>query len=431
MRSIRVLRISLVALLLLGLMPLYASSARAQIAPPPPPAYGQAELDRLLAPIALYPDALLSQILMAATYPLEVAEAANWSRRFPGLSGDAAVRAVQDRDWDPSVKSLVAFPNVLQRMGDNPEWTRSLGSAFLEQEPYVMETIQQLRQRARAAGTLSSDERQRVIEDGGRLRIEPVRTEIVYVPYYDPWLAYGAWRWPSHPPVAWAPWPGYAVARPGLFVAWGPAIRLSLGFFFGGFDWQHQHVNVVHVNNYYINRPAVVYKPGRSPVQPMHPGRWRHDAKHRHGLAYADPALVRSPAGPAHLTPPAQITPAPAAAPPPVVSAPLPVAAAPVAIKPVPPPVSAATKTAQFAAKAPHPYYPRAAGSYTAEPAPRNGYPSPARQLQLEQGKERREQARKTNEPSPAQRQQTKQDKGRRGEPEYRQEPRKHRPKPE
>ena len=134
----RALSAALAASLLLG-APLLAPSAHAlegQHQATQHQAYSQAELDRMLAPIALYPDALLSQILMAATYPLEVVEAARWTRSYPGLRGDEAVRAVQDRDWDPSVKSLVAFPNILQRMDENLDWTRSLGDAFLEQEPY-------------------------------------------------------------------------------------------------------------------------------------------------------------------------------------------------------------------------------------------------------------------------------------------------------
>src|SRR5262245_9167471 len=114
--------------------------------------YSQAELDQMLAPIALYPDPLLSQILMASTYPLEVADAAQWTRANPGLQGDAAVQAVRNEDWDPSVQSLVAFPQVLQRMDENPAWTRALGDAFLAQQPHVMDTVQQLRQREYAAG---------------------------------------------------------------------------------------------------------------------------------------------------------------------------------------------------------------------------------------------------------------------------------------
>src|SRR5512142_1269857 len=135
------------------------SFAQYEGAPPPPPppagvstpaqpAFSQPELDQMLAPIALYPDPLLSQILMASTYPLEIVEAARWSRANPSLKGDDAVRAVQQRDWDPSVKSLVAFPQILQMMDEKLDWTERLGDAFLAQEAQVMDTVQNLRQKA-------------------------------------------------------------------------------------------------------------------------------------------------------------------------------------------------------------------------------------------------------------------------------------------
>jgi hypothetical protein len=273
-------------LLLAGVLLIAQSSAFAQ----PKPAYTQQELDQMLAPIALYPDPLLSQILMASTYPLEVLEAAAWTRAYPGLSGDVAVRAVADRDWDPSVKSLVAFPQVLARMVEQFDWTRNLGDAFLAQEPHVMDTIQTLRQRAQAAGTLQSDERQRVFASGPMLVIEPARPQVVYVPYYDPHVVYGPWWWPAHPPVYWAPWPGYAVVhRPGLRAgfAWGSPIGVSLGFFFGTLDWHHRHVRVVHVNNYYYRRPAAV---NHVYVRNAAPGRWQHEPRRE---APAAAAIVR------------------------------------------------------------------------------------------------------------------------------------------
>lgn len=249
-------------------LPLAAGPARA--------AYSQAELDQMLAPIALYPDPLLSQVLMASTYPQEVAEAARWSRAHPGVKGDAAVRMVQDQDWDPSVKSLVAFPQVLARMDENPEWTRRLGDAFIVQEPVVMETIQGLRRRAEDAGQLASDDRMRVVRRAQAIVIEPASPQYIYVPYYDPWIVYGPWWWPAYPPFAWAPWPGYVRAyRPGLSVGfwWGAPVGISVGFFFGGVDWPRHHVSVVRVDNYYVrsvNRDVVVT-----------PGRWRHDYWHR------------------------------------------------------------------------------------------------------------------------------------------------------
>jgi len=266
-------------LALLVALPLVAGQARA--------AYSQAELDQMLAPIALYPDPLLSQVLMASTYPLEVVEAARWSRANPGLQGDAAVRMVQERDWDPSVKSLVAFPQILRRMDENLEWTRSLGEAFMVQEPVVMETVQALRRRAQAAGQLVSDDRVRVVEEAQSILVVPANPQLIYVPYYDPWVAYGPWWWPAYPPIAWAPWPGYVRAyRPGLSVGfwWGAPVGISVGFFFGGVDWYQRQVRVVHVNNYYV-RPVVTQQ--RTAI--LAPGRWQHDPWHRRGAAYRDP----------------------------------------------------------------------------------------------------------------------------------------------
>jgi len=222
--------------------------------------YSQAELDQMLAPIALYPDALLSQVLMAATYPAEVSEAARWSRANPGLQGDNAVRAVEYEDWDPSVKSLVAFPQILARMDENPGWILSLGDAFLMQEPHVMDTVQQLRRRAQAAGNLQSSDQMRVRQQGQSIVVQPASPQYVYVPYYDPLVVYGPWWWPAYWPVAWAPWPGYARPyRPGAAAGfwWGTPVGLSLDFFFGNVDWHHRHVRVAHPAVYYY-RPRVV-----------------------------------------------------------------------------------------------------------------------------------------------------------------------------
>src|SRR2546425_10904675 len=150
------------------------------------PAFTQQELDQMLAPIALYPDSLLSQILMASTYPLEVVEAARWSKANRGMKGEEAVKAVEQRDWDPSVKSLAAFPQVLAMMDQQLEWTARLGDVFVAQEPQVMETVQSLRQKAYAAGNLRSTQQASVYQQGDALAIEPASPEMVYVPYYDP-----------------------------------------------------------------------------------------------------------------------------------------------------------------------------------------------------------------------------------------------------
>jgi len=266
--------------LLIAVPPAYAQERNA---------YGQAELDQMLAPVALYPDALLSQVLMASTYPLEVVEAARWSRAHPGIQGDEAVRAVADKDWDPSVKSLLAFPNLLTRMDEKLEWTRRLGDAFLAQEAQVMDTVQELRQRAQATGNLAPDERQRVVADGRTIVIEAADPRVVYVPYYDPYVVYGPWWWSAYPPVLWAPWPGYAVVRPGFW--WGVGVGITAGFFFGGVDWHQRHVRVVHVNNYYV-RPPVIRR-GVIVQRPIAQGRWEHNPSHRRGIVYRSPEVQK------------------------------------------------------------------------------------------------------------------------------------------
>lgn len=250
----KVVLTSLLVLLLSG------SIALAQEYAPSPGrwAFAQQELDQMLAPIALYPDALLSQILMASTYPVEIVEAARWSRRNPGLNGDHAVRAVEQIDWDPSVKSLVAFPQILALMDEKLDWTERLGDAFLAQQADVMDTVQYLRQKAYMAGNLGSTDQLRVDWQGQAIVIELANPELIYVPYYNPLVVYGTWWWPTYQPVYWASWPGYYV-RPGVLrgFAWGPGIRVSSNFFFGTTDWHRRSVHIANVNNHYYN-PAHV-----------------------------------------------------------------------------------------------------------------------------------------------------------------------------
>jgi uncharacterized protein DUF3300 len=262
------------------------SVAFAQTPPAPRKAPAtQQELDQMLAPIALYPDSLLSQVLMASTYPLEVVEAARWSRANPGLKGEEAVNAVEQRDWDASVTSLAAFPQVLSMMDQQLEWTARLGDVFIAQEPQVMETVQSLRQKAYAAGNLRSTEQAYVVQQGDSFAIEPATPEVVYVPYYDPRVAYGSWWWPAYPPVYWAPWPGY-YAYPGYPAgfAWGGGIRVGAGFFFSSCDWRARHVTVVNVTNVFVNRSVVVNQP--APVRTGQPVVWQHDPGHRRGVPY-------------------------------------------------------------------------------------------------------------------------------------------------
>jgi hypothetical protein len=247
------------------------------------PGFSRAEIDQMLAPIALYPDALLSQILMASTYPLEIVEAARWSQSNPGLEGERAVEAVADKDWEPSVKALVAFPGLLARMNEDLDWTRRLGDAFLYQEAQVMDAVQELRERAYAAGNLGSLEHARARREGSAIVIEPASPTIIHVPYYYPPVVYGGWWWPAYPPVYWAPPPGY---YPGTVLFWSAGIPVSTGFFFSTFHWPRRHIVVVNVHKH--RRPSHF----RSGVgHGFH--RWRHEPKHRRGVLYRHEALNR------------------------------------------------------------------------------------------------------------------------------------------
>jgi hypothetical protein len=192
--------------------------------------FSEAELDQMLAPIALYPDVLLSQILMAATYPLEVISASRWSKENPGLEGEDAVNAASEKDWDPSVISLVGFPEVLQRMDEDLDWTRQLGDAFLAQEEDVVDSIQRLRQMAYKAGNLTTNEHLRVEREREVIIIEPADVRVVYVPYYSTRVIYGSyWHWSHYPPIYWGPPVGF---YSGASFYWGRGYRISSGFYF-------------------------------------------------------------------------------------------------------------------------------------------------------------------------------------------------------
>jgi len=202
----------------------------------PPPQYAQQtpeQLQQLVAPIALYPDSLVAQILAASTYPEQVVEADRWVQAHPDLKGDALARAVDQQPWDPSVKALTAFPSVLGNMDKNISWTSSLGDAYYNQQQDVMDAVQVMRKKAEQAGNLKSTQQQTVTDEYGDIEIAPANPQVVYVPAYDPWLVYGY-------PVA--PWPGW-YEYPGIWFG-GPYLSFGLGFgvgFFGGFGWGWGH----------------------------------------------------------------------------------------------------------------------------------------------------------------------------------------------
>jgi len=225
------------------------------------PTYSKEQLDQLLAPIALYPDSLLTQVLMAATYPAQVAEAVSWSAAHPNDKGDAAVTKAESLGWEPSVTSLVAFPQVLATMGQKPEWVQDLGDAFLAQPNDTMDAVQRLRQAAQAAGQLKSNEQQKVVVQNPTpqqsvIVIEPAQPQVVYVPMYNPTVVYGTWPYPSYPPYYIPPPPGYYVGNAlltGMAFGAGLAITNSL---WGGYNWGRNDIdiNVNRYNDVNVNR---------------------------------------------------------------------------------------------------------------------------------------------------------------------------------
>jgi len=252
------------------------------------------QLDQMLAPIALYPDALLAQVLMAATYPLEVVEAARWSLANPNLKGDAAVAAVKDKSWDVSVKSLTAFPQVLAMMNSKLDWTQQVGDAMIGQQKEVADSIQRLRAKAAAAGNLKSNSQQKVTTEpapsggSGAIVIEPANPELVYVPYYNPNWAYGPWPYPAYPPVYYPPPPNYGAALAtgmmfGLGVAAGAAMFGGWHWGWNGSGWGNSYTSV-NVNK------AVNISANNFDANKYRNGQWQYDPAHRDGVPYRTPA---------------------------------------------------------------------------------------------------------------------------------------------
>ncbi|MHB8908403.1 MAG: DUF3300 domain-containing protein [Syntrophales bacterium] len=246
--------------------------------------FSQEQLDRMMAPVALYPDSLLAQILMAATYPLEVVMADRWVKQNRNLQGDQLNDALDNQNWDPSVKALVPFPDVLSMMSEKLEWTQMVGDAFLAQEGDVMDTVQQLRQKAYAADNLKSSEKQRVTVEDDSIRIEPANPEVVYVPAYDPLWVYGPWWWPGYPPYVIYPyWPGVVIAPGFIVFGVGCFVGASWGHVWGHWDWRHHRVFVNEKRNININRRNI-------DASNMRTTPWMHNPGHRRGVPYRDPS---------------------------------------------------------------------------------------------------------------------------------------------
>lgn len=249
----------------------------------------QAELEQLLAPIALYPDTILTHILIAATYPLEVIQAERWLAAHPDTRGIEAVNSVQDQDWDPSVQALLAFPQILERMSQDINWTQTLGEAFLDNEARVLASVQTLRQLAKDSGSLAQMDKVNVSNDQDSIVIESIEREVVYIPYYDTRQVYGRWRWAHYDPVFWDyPYQDryYGRRYPSSFF-WGPRVSVSFGFFFNTLHWHNRHV-VRIPDRYYRNHQYYGY---RDLVGHRYGQRWVHNANHRRGVVYRNHRL--------------------------------------------------------------------------------------------------------------------------------------------
>jgi hypothetical protein len=276
-----------------------ATSAWAQQQPPPLPPPGQTltpdQLDDLVAPIALYPDELLSQIMVAATYPLEVVEAFQWQQKNPGLTGASLTQAAQQQDWDPSIQALVVFPDVMKRLNDDVTWTTNLGNAFLAQQQDVMDAVQRMRQRAQQAGKLQSTPQETVqtTNEGGQpyIDIEPADPDVMYVPLYDPDWIWGPSLWYPYP--RWY-WPPRSILGGGLYFGFGGGINVGLYFGagwrgWGGWGWHpgwgdHRViVNNRFIHQYNFNSRNIGNAHGTSV--------WAHDPEHRAGVPYANQGL--------------------------------------------------------------------------------------------------------------------------------------------
>jgi hypothetical protein len=268
-----------------------ADSAGAAAPAADQPAFKPEEIEQLVAPIALYPDSLLSQILMASTYPLEVVEADRWVKANASLKGDALAAELERRPWDPSVRSLVSFPSVLAMMSENLSTTVKIGDAFIGQQQDVMGAIQRLRSKAQAQGTLASTQQQTVntvTQEGTQvIVIQSASPEIVYVPQYSPTVVYGAWPYPAYPPYPYYP-PGYVASNVVSFGV-GVAVGVAWGYAWGGCNWHHGDIDIDINRNY--NRNTTINR-NNFEHRTMN-GNFQHNPAHRQGVAYRNQASAQ------------------------------------------------------------------------------------------------------------------------------------------
>ena len=267
----------LLALTLAPMPALAQTSDQTSSGSPTEAVLSEGQLDQMLAPVALYPDGLLAQVLMAATYPLEIVQADRWllAGHHVSLRGAELTQALQDQDWDPSVKALVPFPQVLHLLDGNIGWTEAVGNAFLADQGQVMASVQRLRQRAKAAGRLPSQAQEVVSTQDQAITIAPADPATVYVPVYDPNLVYGPWPYPGYPPYY---FPGYfdGVAIGAFGIAWFAFATDRPFWGWGHMDWGHRRIDIngARFNSINAHQAAIAS------------GVWRHNPAHRGGVPY-------------------------------------------------------------------------------------------------------------------------------------------------
>ncbi len=278
--------------------PTSAGGNATQPAPSPPT---KEQIEQLVAPIALYPDSLLTQILMASTYPVEVVTADRFAKANPKLTGDALTTQLEKQNWDASVKSLVNFPTVLAMMSDKLDLTVKLGDTFLADEKGVMDAVQRLRTKAKDQGSLETTKEQKIIVETAPatqtqvIRIEPSDPQVIYVPSYNPAVVYGTWPYPAYPPVPYYP-PGYAFTAGVIGFGLGVAAGAAWGYAWGNCNWGGGDVDIDVNRNANFNRNIDRSKyqnqinqlNNRAGNAGNRQGGWQHDPSHRQGVAYRD-----------------------------------------------------------------------------------------------------------------------------------------------
>ena len=253
------------------------------------------QLDSLVAPVALYPDPLLSQTLVASTYPLEIVQLQQWLGQNKGLKDKALADAVMKQNWDPSIQAMAQFPDLVKQLAENIAWTSELGNAFLAQQDDVMAAVQRLRARAKDQGALQSTQEQlvesKVVDGNTVIVVEPASTEVAYVPFYDPMTIWGASAYP-YPPIA---YPAYPTG--GRLLAFGVGVAIGAAWGHGGWGWNtgwgggNNNINI-NRNNAFVNN----YNSQRVNAGNSYGGannNWQHNPQHRGGTPYGNQATAQ------------------------------------------------------------------------------------------------------------------------------------------